>query len=96
MLPHALKEPSVPALSLIEKVTEIFGNLGPADGICSILDPIVHPAGSAVIVELDDQLHILSHGVPVIASCLYNHILLECSESSGNNQGAVEGIKKYA
>ena len=86
----------MPALSLLAQIAQPLGHLRPADGVGGVADGIVDAVDCAVFVQLDHQLHILAHGLVVVAAHGDDRVLFEQSERAGNDERAVEAVKEDA
>ena len=86
----------MPALSLLAQIVQPLGHLRPADGVGGVADGIVDAVDCAVFVQLDHQLHILAHGLVVVAAHGDDRVLFEQSERAGNDERAVEAVKEDA
>ena len=86
----------MPALALLAQIAQPLGHLRPADGVGGVADGIVDAVDCAVFVQLDHQLHILAHGLVVVAAHGDDRVLFEQSERAGNDERAVEAVKEDA
>lgn len=76
MLVHTLEQAQMPALALLAQIAQPLGHLRPADGVGGVADGIVDAVDCAVFVQLDHQLHILAHGLVVVAAHGDDRVLL--------------------